>query len=493
MPRLHSQFAADCYIHQRQTRSILCLPLLNQAQLIGVLYLENNLAPRVFAPTRLAVLKLLASQAAIALENTRLYRDLAEREAKVRRLVDANIIGIFISKRSGEIIEANDAFLKMVRYAQEDLTAGSMRWTDLTPPEWRAATARALEGLDPNRVVQPYEKEYLRKDGSRVPVLVGSAAFDEQRDQGVTFVLDLTERKRAETEARESERRLFDVQMELAHANRLATMGQLSASIVHEVSQPLAATVTNAEAGLRWLERQPPDLQQARQTFGAILEIGHRAGDVVGRIRALIQKAPPRKDRMDLNGAIGEVIELTRGEAVKSSVSVQTQFADGLPPIHGDRVQLQQVVLNLIINAIEAMSGVGEGTRDLLISTRKAEPGGVLVAVMDSGPGLASANLERLFDAFYTTKPHGLGMGLSICRSIINAHGGRLWASAKVPLGAIIQFYCFSASHRTHNDQRIRWHHRSSSHHPQQGVVTDGQPEALSKACCRSSAECQAR
>jgi C4-dicarboxylate-specific signal transduction histidine kinase len=280
----------------------------------------------------------------------------------------------------------------------------------------------------------------LRKDGSRVPVLVGSAAFDEQRDQGVTFVLDLTERKHAEAEARESERRLFDVQMELAHANRLATMGQLSASIVHEVSQPLAATVCNAEAGLRWLGRQPPDLEQVRQTFGAIVEIGHRAGDVVGRIRALIQKAPPRKDRVDLNGAIREVIELTRGEAVKNGVSVQAQLADGLPPIHGDRVQLQQVVLNLIINAVEAMSGVSEGTRDLLISTRKAESGGMLVAVMDSGPGLASANLERLFDAFYTTKPRGLGMGLSICRSIIDAHGGRLWASAKVPRGAILQF-----------------------------------------------------
>src|SRR5262249_44343297 len=155
---------------------------------------------------------------AIALENSQLYLDLAEREAKIRRLVDANIIGIFISRRSGEIIEANDAFLKMVGYGREDLTAGNMRWTDLTPPEWHAAAARALEEIDRTGAVQPYEKEYLHKDGSRVPVLVGSAAFDEQRDQGVTFVLDLTERKRAEAETRESERRYRDAQTELAHA-----------------------------------------------------------------------------------------------------------------------------------------------------------------------------------------------------------------------------------------------------------------------------------
>src|SRR6266851_5005919 len=202
----------------------------------------------------------------------------------------------------------------------------------------------------------------------------------------------------------------------------------------------LTATVTNAQAALRWLGRRPPDLEEVRQALGRIEEVGHRAGDVVARIRALIQKAPPRKDRLDLNAAIREVIQLTRGEAVKNGVSVQAQLADGLPLIHGDRVQLQQVVLNLIINGVEAMSGVSEGARDLLVSTGKAEPGGVLVAVMDSGPGLASAHLDRLFDAFYTTKPSGLGMGLSICRSIIDAHGGRLWASANVPQGAILQF-----------------------------------------------------
>jgi adenylate cyclase len=199
-------FSGDPYIVQRRARSILCLPLINLRKFIGILYLENNLTPNVFTPDRVTVLKVLASQAAISLENSRLYRDLAEREAKIRRLVDANIIGIFISSRKGEIIEANDAFLKMVGYDREDLAAGNMRWTELTPPEWRASTARALEGIDTTGAVKPYEKEYLRKDGSRIPVLIGWAAFDERRDQGVAFVLDLTERKQAEAEARESER-----------------------------------------------------------------------------------------------------------------------------------------------------------------------------------------------------------------------------------------------------------------------------------------------
>jgi signal transduction histidine kinase len=217
-------------------------------------------------------------------------------------------------------------------------------------------------------------------------------------------------------------------------------MGQLTASIAHEVSQPIAATATNAEAALRWLDRQPPNLEEARQALADIAKDSHRAGDVIGRIRELIKKAPPRKARLEINEAIREVIELTRGEAVKNGVSVQTELADGLPPIEADRVELRQVILNLIINAVEAMRGVSGGKRELLISTGKAEPGGVLVAVHDSGPGLAPATLERVFDAFYTTKPGGLGMGLSICRSIIEAHQGRLWASANVPRGAIFQF-----------------------------------------------------
>src|SRR5262245_11712467 len=370
----------------------------------------------------------------------RLHGEIETREAKIRRLVDANVMGIFVWDVEGRILEANDAFLHIIGYDREDLAAGRVRWTELTPPEWRDDTARRVAEVTTTGTAQPREKEYFRKDGSRVPVLVGGAAVGEEPQQAIAFVLDLSERKRAEAQAREAERRYREKQMELAHANRVATMGQLTASIAHEVKQPIAATVSNAQAALRWLGRQPPDLEEVRQALAHIVQDGKRAGDVVGRIRDLIKKAPPREDRFDINGAVREVIELTRGEAAKNGVCVRTELADGLPLIQGDRVQLQQVMLNLIINAVEAMSGVSDGPRQLLISTGTSDTGDVRVAVRDSGPGLTPAALERLFEPFYTTKPGGLGLGLSICRSIIEAHGGRLWASANVPRGAIVQF-----------------------------------------------------
>jgi PAS domain S-box-containing protein len=372
-------------------------------------------------------------------DRKRAEQALREGDAKIRRLVDANIIGVWVGDLEGQIMEANDAFLHMVGYEREDLISGRMRLLDMTPPEWRARTAQRMVDVALGSTVKAYEKEYFRKDGSRVPVLVGSTFFGSA-NQGVAFVIDLTERKRAEAEARESERRHREVQMELAHANRVATMGQLTASIVHEVKQPIAATVTNAEAALRFLDAQTVNLDKVRQIQNDIMKAGNRAADVISRIHDLFKKAPPQRDRWEINAAISEVIEITHREAVKNGISVRTELADGLPFVQGDRVQVQQVGLNLIINAIQAMAGLTEGIRELHISTESAGKEGVRVAVRDSGPGLSADSLQRLFEPFFTTKPNGMGMGLSICRSIIEDHGGRLWATGLDPHGALFQF-----------------------------------------------------
>jgi PAS domain S-box-containing protein len=433
-------YSDDEYLCSQPCRSLTCLPLVKQNVLSGVIYIESQSTSHVFTPARLAVLELLASQAAVSLENTRLYRDLAEREAKIRRLVDADIIGIVIWDLDGRVIDANDAFLRMIQYERQDLNDG-LRWFDITPPEWQEAhVLEEAEELRTTGKMQVREKEYFRKDGGRVPVLIGAAAFDGQPNQGVAYILDLTERKLAERAVRESEQRYHQVHAELAHANRVATMGQLTGSIAHEVSQPIAATIISAHAGLRWLGQRPPALEEVRQLFDQIIKDGTRAGEVVSRIRELIKKVSPRQERLEINGPIREVIELTRNETVKKLVSVETNLAEGLPLVYGDRVQLQQVVLNLIINAVEAMSDVGDGVRELVISTRKSESRGVLVSVRDSGLGLLPEVRDRIFEAFYTTKPAGLGMGLSICRSIVEMHGGQLWAIANEPRGAIFQF-----------------------------------------------------
>jgi C4-dicarboxylate-specific signal transduction histidine kinase len=256
-------------------------------------------------------------------------------------------------------------------------------------------------------------------------------------EQEATAGLRLT-KEEADDTAELSEVR--QAEMELAHANRVAVMGQLTASIAHEINQPIGAAITYANATLSWLQAQPPDWEEVRQAFGFIVESGVRAGEVIDRIRALVRKVPPPKDRVDINEAILEVRAPVRTKIAKNTVSAKTQLAEGLPPVWGDRVQLQRVMLNLFINAIEAMSGMDEGSRELLISTEKTHSEAVLVVVRDSGPGFPPESAERLFESFYSTKAGGLGMGLSICHSIIEAHEGRLWATASLPHGAVFQF-----------------------------------------------------
>jgi len=259
-------------------------------------------------------------------------------------------------------------------------------------------------------------------------------------DKQISLFSDFAAQATIALESTRRERQYREMQSELAHANRVATMGQLAASIAHEIKQPIATARNNAAAALRFLDKSPPDVAEVREALTCIVNDADRAGDVVDRIGSLIKKAPPRREVVDLNAAILEVTALTHSEAVKTGVTVGTQLAGELPRIQCDRVQLQQVMLNLIVNAIQSMSGVEDGNRELQISTVSIEPEGVCVAVRDTGHGLRPESLPCLFEPFYTTKPDGMGMGLSICRSIIEAHGGRLWATRCEPRGALFQF-----------------------------------------------------
>ena len=803
-------YSDDEYVRSHRARSVLCMPLLKQTRLVGVIYLENNLTSGVFTPARMALLKLLASDAAVSLENARLYRDLQEREARVRRLVDANIIGIVIWHADGRVIDTNEAFLRIIGHDREDLVSGRVRWTDLTPPEWRDQEARAMEEVRDAGAVQAHERELFKKDGTRVPVLVGGAIFDGAPEAGVAFVLDLTELKWAEQALRESERAsrlvvdtipglvailtpagevdvvnselveycgqpleamklwgtngtihsedlprmipifvqaitsgepyvfearirrfdgvyrwcqvrglplretsgqiarwyvvLFDVddrkraehailtsernlklivdtipalawsarpdgradffnqhyldfiglsaeqardwnwavavhpddasglaagwqrimdseapgeaearlrrhdgeyrwflfranplrdekgdivkwygintdiedrkrieaelrraydsfsdgqrlsqtgsftadimaddhiwsaelyrifeidpatkirvqairdavhpedlpsfdagfarslggadfdlvfrivtpsgnvkhvralarlielvagrplfigaiqdvteskvaeealnraRSDLAHVARVTTLTTLTASIAHEVNQPLSGIVTNAGTCLRMLDADPPNIDGARETARRTIRDGNRASDVISRLRALFSKKQFTLESLDLNEAIREVIALSLSDLQRNRVTLQSELADDLPKVTGDRVQLQQVMLNLLRNASDAMLGVDDRPRQLLVRTEREGGDRVRVNVRDAGVGLDGESVDKLFDAFYTTKSGGMGIGLSVSRSIVERHHGRLWAESNAGPGATFVF-----------------------------------------------------
>lgn len=480
-------------------------------------------------------------------------------EAKIRRLVEANVVGMVMWNIDGAITEANEAFLRMVQYDREDLAFGRVRWTDLTPTKWRGKDERAVADLKATGIFQPFEKEYFRKDGSRVPVLLGGALFEGSGKEGVAFVLDLSDQKRAEKALRRSEaflaegqrlgligsfswkmaadeitwseqlyriyefeigvpvtlglirtrvhpedvtllekmveqarngrndfewqyrlvmpdhsvkhlhavahatrdhdgeleyiavvqdvtaRRLSEeardrARSELARVARAMSLGTLTASIAHELNQPLSGIVTNASTCMRMLATDPPNIEGARETARRTIRDGNRASEVVTRLRALFTKKNATTESVDLNDATREVIALSLSDLHRSRVILQSHFAEDLPPVSGDRVQLQQVVLNLLRNALDAMSSVDDRPRELLITTERAESNHVRLSVQDAGVGFDPEAWDKLFEAFYTTKNDGMGIGLSVSRSIIEIHHGSLSARPNKGHGATFSF-----------------------------------------------------
>ena len=558
------------WAEREEIRSFAGHPLIFQEKLLGVIGLFSRTP---LDEQQFTWLGLFANHAAVAIANARAFEEVAERqkavadvrklarglEAKIRRLVEANVAGIFMFSLVGAITGANDAFLQMVQLSREDLATGRMRWMDLTPAEWRARDEQAITELQTTGVFRPFEKEYLRKDGSRVPVLLGGALFEGSRNEGVAFIVDLSEQKRAERALRRSEAFLADGQRlgqmgsyswrvatdeitwsdqlyriyefeigapltldlirtrvhpedftlyekmveqarngendfewhyrllmpdhsikylhavaratrdrdgqleyiaaiqdvtarhlseeardkarsELAHVARVMSLGTLAASIAHEINQPLSGILTNAGTCQRMLAATPPNIDGAIETARRTARDANRASEVITRLRALFSRRETAIESVDLNEATREVIALSLSGLQRNGAVVQAELAEHLPLVKGDRVQLQQVILNLLRNAADAMSAVGDRPRELLVRTERAEGNQVRLSVKDSGVGLSLQAADKIFEAFYTTKTDGMGMGLSISRSIIEAHQGRLWVTANGGPGSTFFF-----------------------------------------------------
>jgi PAS domain S-box-containing protein len=454
---VQNRFSEDEYLRQRQSKSVLCLPLVKQTRLMGVLYLENNLAPRVFTSGRLALLELLTSQAAISLDNARLYADLAElnveltqensdrrraeealraSEQRLQDIIDNTSAVIFVKDLELRFVLVNREFERR-HGVRRDQIRGKTDF-DIHPNEVAEAVrtndAQVVEAGAPIQFVEVVPSE----QGNRCYICVKFLLHDRNKEPYAVcgIATDITERKQAE-EA------LHQAQVELARVSQMTTMEQLAASIAHEVNQPLAAVVTSGDACLNWLSADPPNLRKARDAVERMVQDGNRASDVLKRVRTLLRKTPHVKSSVNVNEVIQEVLALASGELRKHSVEWSTELEVSLPSVTADFVQLQQVLLNLVMNAIESMATTANRPRELRIQSQVDASVGrsaVLVAVHDSGAGLTATEMVQVFEAFYSTKPEGMGMGLWICRSIIEAHGGQLTARANDAGGATFQF-----------------------------------------------------
>jgi PAS domain S-box-containing protein len=427
-------YSEDAYVRQNRPRSVLCLPIVQQTKLIGALYLENNLTPRAFTSERVAVLELLASQAAISLENARLYSDLQRSEAFLAEGQSISSTGSFVWKVKSRDIQWSEETNRIFEYDRAAKPTLELVLQRIHPDD-RAFVQETIDRAARERTNFDFEHRLLMPDGA-VKHLHVIAHFLQNSSGNLEFVgavMDVTSTKQAEEALRKT-------QADLAHVSRVTTMGELVASIAHEVNQPLGAIVTNGSACLHLLSREAPDLDKSREVIGRMINDGMRASEVIKRIRDLLHKAPTERVPLNINETVQEVIALVGSDVLRSKVELRAELAADLPPVTGDRIQLQQVILNLILNARDAMSEVRTHPRELLITTLKSKSGDLVVAVRDSGKGLDAKDADRIFDPFFTTKAEGMGLGLSISRTIVEAHGGTLWAKQNEGKGATIQF-----------------------------------------------------
>ena len=426
-------YSSDPYFFRHRPKSVLCLPILRQAVLIGLLYLENNLVTHAFTPGRVTVLELLASQAAISLENAQLYTDLREREARIRHLVESNIIGVFFFDLQGRVSEANDAFLRMVGYRREDLLAGKIQWTELTPAAYRGLDEKKAAELRSAGTCTPYEKAYLRKDGSHIPVLVGGALFGGSQEQGVAFVLDLTERRQAEAEraARKS--------AEAANAAKSTFLANMS----HELRSPLNTLLGFA----RLMERQPTLPHEAKEDLAIILRSGEHLRMLINQVLDLAKIEAGRtvlnETDFDLHAMLDEMEDMFAFKAQDQGLTLRFE-QDNVPHfVHSDPLKLRQVLINLLGNALKFTR---QGGVTVCIA-HLATPAGARLgfAVTDTGPGIAAEELQYLFNPFMQTSAgrqaqEGTGLGLAISRSFVRLMGGEMRIDSQAGQGTTVSF-----------------------------------------------------
>jgi PAS domain S-box-containing protein len=421
-------YSKDEYVRRKRSRSVLCLPIIKQAKLVGALYLENNLTPSAFTSDQVAVLQLLASQAAISLENATVYSDLQLQAGLLQNLP----VSAWTLKPDGTPDFVNQVWLDYSGQTLDFVRSHPEAWMTAIHPEDREAASRAFWGGV--RLGQGFavETRSLRaQDGTYRWHLTQSVVLRDAQGKVLKFVgtsTDIDDQKRAEEALRQA-------QGDLARINRVTTMGELAASLAHELSQPISGAITNANVCLRKLGNDQPNFDEVRTAVTRIGRDAQRAADIITRIRSQFEKGSPKPQSLDVNEIIPETIALLRDEAVRYGIAVRTELAVDLPQIVGDRVQLQQVAMNLIVNSIEAMKEV-DGMREIVIQSQRAENDQILVSFTDTGIGLPPQLAEQIFEPFFTTKTDGTGMGLRISRSIIESHGGRLWAVGSPGRGA---------------------------------------------------------